>query len=94
MTKEAIYSTLEDYAEAYCAKVIDALMRVFDDSDNISVIGAGADELCVGRTAVKELFLRKFGEATANRFEWDWVDIQIQKTMLLSLSHSQFILNI
>lgn len=79
MTKEAIQSTLEDYANAYCAKDIDSLMRVFDDSDNISVIGTGADELCVGRTAVKELFLRNFGEATANRFEWDWVDTRLSR---------------
>ncbi len=74
---EAIKSTLEDYADAYCAKDIDALMRVFDDTDNISVIGTGADELCVGRDAVKELFLRNFDEATANKFEWDWVDTRI-----------------
>ena len=67
--KEAIHSTLEDFAEAYCVKDIDSLMRVFDNNDNISVIGTGADELCVGRAAVKELFLRIFGEATANRFE-------------------------
>jgi hypothetical protein len=52
MTKEAILSTLEDYAEAYYAKGIDALMPVFDDSDNISIIGTGADEFCVGRAAV------------------------------------------
>lgn len=77
MTKEAIKSTLEDYAEAYCAKDIDALMRVFDDTDNISVIGTGSDELCVGRAAVKELFLRNFGEATANKFEWTWIDTRI-----------------
>jgi len=77
MTGKEIKSTLEDYAEAYCAKDIDSLMRVFDDSDNISVIGTGVDELCVGRSAVKELFLRNFSEATANKFEWDWVDIRI-----------------
>jgi len=77
MTKEAIISTLEDYVEAYCGKDIDSLMRVFDDTDNISVIGTGADELCVGRTAVKDLFLRNFGEATADKFEWGWVDTRI-----------------
>ena len=79
MIKEATHATLEDYSEAYCAKDIDALMRVFDNSDNISVIGTGGDELCAGRTAVKELFLRNFGEATANRFEWDLMDIQISR---------------
>ena len=49
MTDEIIFSTLEDYAKVYCAKDIDSLMHVFDDSDNISVIGTGGDELCVGR---------------------------------------------
>jgi ketosteroid isomerase-like protein len=77
VTRAAINSTLEDYADAYCAKDIDALMRVFDASDNISVIGTGADELCVGRAGVRELFLRNFSEATANRFEWHWVDTRI-----------------
>ena len=66
MTREAIHSTL-----------IDSLMRVFDDTDDISVIGTGADELCVGRDAVKEMFLRNFSQATANEFEWDWVDTRI-----------------
>ena len=77
MTKEAIKSTLVDYAKAYCEKDIDALMRVFDDSDNISVIGTGADEICVGRGAVKELFLRNFSEATAKKFNWDWMDTRL-----------------
>jgi ketosteroid isomerase-like protein len=77
MTKEAIQATLDDYAKAYCAKDIDALMLVFDDSENISVIGTGADELCVGRGEVKDLFQRNFDEATAKKFEWDWMDIRI-----------------
>ena len=70
MTEEQeIRSTLEDYAKAYCAKDIDSLMHVFEDCDDISVIGTGADELCVGRGSVKVLFLRNFAEATANEFE-------------------------
>ncbi len=79
MTKDAIFSTLEAYADAYCAKDIDALMRVFDETDNISVIGTGSDELCVGRAAVKDLFLRNFAEATAKTFEWDWVDTRLSQ---------------
>ena len=47
-------------------------MSVFDEGDDISVIGTGADELCVGRDQVKNLFLRNFTEAKANRFEWNW----------------------
>jgi len=78
MTEEQqIRSTLEDYASAYCAKDIDALMHVFEDCDDISVIGTGADELCVGRSSVKSLFLRNFAEATANEFEWQWSKINI-----------------
>jgi len=77
MTKEAIKSTLNNYAFAFCAKDIDALMRVFDDTDNIAVIGTGADELCVGLNEVRKLFLRNFSEATAKEFVWDWVDTRI-----------------
>ena len=79
MKTGTILATLDDYANAYCAKDVASLMRVFDDSDNISVIGTGADELCIGRDAVKNLFLRNFSEATANKFEWDWVDTRISR---------------
>ncbi|MDC9723677.1 MAG: nuclear transport factor 2 family protein [Urechidicola sp.] len=75
--KESIKQTLEDYAKAYCAKDINAMMQVFDDTDNISVIGTGASELCVGRDQVRVLFLNNFDEATATKFEWDWIDIRI-----------------
>jgi ketosteroid isomerase-like protein len=84
MTEAAIKLTLEDYAQAYCAKDIDSLMGIFDDTDNISVIGTGADELCVGREQVKELFLRNFSEATANKFEWHWVDIRLSNRHAVS----------
>jgi len=60
MIQEQIKSTLEAYAKAYCTKDIEALMSVFDESDNISVIGTGSDELCVGRKEVKQLFFEKF----------------------------------
>ena len=73
MSREAILATLEDYARAYCDQDIDAMMLVFDDSDDISVIGTGADELCSGRTEVRELFRRNFREAHAKHFEWEWI---------------------
>ena len=72
MSTDAILATLDEYARTYCAKDIDGLMAVFDDGDDVSVIGTGADELCMGRGQVRELFLRNFDEATANRFEWRW----------------------
>lgn len=75
MENEAIMATIEDYAIAYCKKDIDALMRVFIDGDDISLIGTGSDELCGGREAVKKVFLRNFEEATANQFEWHWSHI-------------------
>ena len=75
--EESVKSTLQDYATAYCAKDIDALMHVFEDSDDISLIGTGADELCSGRDQVKEIFLRNFGEATANQFEWHWSHVYV-----------------
>ena len=77
MEEEAIMATLEDYASAYCDKDIDALMSVFVDSDDISLIGTGSDELCGGREAVQNVFLRNFEEATAQQFEWHWPHIII-----------------
>jgi len=78
MTQEqAIKATLDNYASAYCAKDIDGLMNVFDDSDDISVIGTGADELCVGLQSVRNLFERNFAQATAVRFHWQWCEINI-----------------
>jgi len=75
MEEKAIMATLEDYASAYCAKDIDALMRVFVDGEDISLIGTGSDELCGGREAVKKVFVRNFEEATAHKFEWHWSHI-------------------
>jgi len=72
MEQEAIMATLDDYAKAYCEKDIGALMSVFVDGDDISLIGTGGDELCGGRSAVEKIFLRNFEEATANEFEWHW----------------------
>ncbi|PKF50473.1 nuclear transport factor 2 family protein [Enterovibrio nigricans] len=70
-----IVATLDDYAKAYCAKDIDALMRVFHSDNAISVIGTGENELCSGIASVKKLFLRNFAEATATQFEWGWSDV-------------------
>ena len=87
--QDAVMATLEDYATAYCAKDIDALMNVFDDEKNISLIGTGEDELCGGREAVKRVFLRNFEEATANQFEWHWRHIIItgdQAVIAISLT--------
>ena len=75
MEKEAILATLDDYASAYCEKDINALMGVFADGDEISLIGTGSDELCGGREAIKKVFLRNFEEATAQQFEWHWSHI-------------------
>lgn len=70
--EQLIMAILDDYAAAYCMKDIDALMHVFVDGEGISLIGTGGDELCGGREAVTNVFLRNFKEATANRFEWHW----------------------
>lgn len=74
---DEVVATLEDYARAYCAKDIDALMQIFDSSGQISVIGTGEDELCAGKDEVRQLFLRNFAEATAIKFEWLWSDVVI-----------------
>jgi len=75
MSHQAIKATLEDYANAYCAKDLDALMQVFEDSDDICVIGTGGNEICEGREAVSALFLNNFDEATAHKFSWQWINI-------------------
>lgn len=67
-----ILDTLEEYATAYCAKDVDALMAVFDDADDISVIGTGADEICDNRDSIRNLFERNFRDATATSFQWHW----------------------
>ncbi|MGF1751837.1 nuclear transport factor 2 family protein [Vibrio cionasavignyae] len=74
---EQIVATLDQYAHAYCAKDIHALMQVFDSTNSVSVIGTGNDELCCGQNEVKDLFLRNFFEASATQFEWGWSDVVI-----------------
>lgn len=75
--QDHILATLEEYADAYCAKDLDRLMAIFVDGDSISLIGTGADELCSGRDAIAAVFARNFRDATATRFEWGWKDIAI-----------------
>jgi uncharacterized protein (TIGR02246 family) len=75
--RDAVLATLDEYAKAYCAKDADRLMALFDDGDDISLIGTGADELCTGRSAIREVFLRNFSEASATRFEWDWRHVTV-----------------
>lgn len=69
---DELLATLQTYANAYCSKNIDVLMKLFGDGDHISVIGTGLNELCSNRGQVRELFQRNFAEATATRFEFDW----------------------
>lgn len=73
-----ILATLEEYASAYCVKDTDRLMALFEEGDDISIIGTGADELCAGRAAIRELFERNFAEATAERFEWHWTNVTVR----------------
>ena len=75
--EEAVLGTLEEYAEAYCSKDIDRLMALFDDGDDISLIGTGADELCAGRADIKAVYLRNFSDATATRFQWHWKHVTL-----------------
>jgi ketosteroid isomerase-like protein len=77
---DELLATLESYADAYCDKNVDALMDLFGDGDEISVIGTGADELCAGRDQVRALFSRNFAEATATRFEFGWTQATVEGT--------------
>ncbi len=75
--QDAVMATLDAYADAYCAKDTDRLMSLFEDGEDISLIGTGADELCAGRAAIREVFERNFSDATATRFEWGWRHITV-----------------
>ena len=75
--EEAVVATLEEYAQAYCAKDVDRIMHLFADGDDISLIGTGADELCSGRDQVRRIFERNFAEATATRFDWGWRHVTV-----------------
>jgi len=75
--KDEVMATLDEYANAYCAKDLNRLMGIFLDGEAISLIGTGGDELCSGRTAVASVFERNFTDATATQFEWGWKDIAI-----------------
>ncbi|MCP3687471.1 MAG: nuclear transport factor 2 family protein [Gammaproteobacteria bacterium] len=70
--EQSIMATLEDYATAYCAKDIDALMNVFVDGESISLIGTGGDELCGDREAVKNVFIRNFEAQLAAPLQLAW----------------------
>jgi ketosteroid isomerase-like protein len=74
---DEIRATLEEYANAYCAKDLARLMAIFVDGEAISLIGTGSDELCSGRAAIASVFERNFADATATQFEWGWTDIVI-----------------
>lgn len=74
---DAVMATLEDYADAYCAKDVERLMAIFVDGEAISLIGTGADELCSGRAQVAGVFERNFRDATAKQFVWKWQDIAV-----------------
>lgn len=76
---DQILATLDEYADAYCAKDLARLMAIFVDGEQISLIGTGADELCSGRDAVESVFKRNFRDATATRFEWLWKDVAIHE---------------
>ncbi len=75
--KQAILDSLEEYADAYCAKDTNRLMALFADSDDISLIGTGSDELCAGQDQIREVFDRNFTEATATKFDWHWTQVTI-----------------
>lgn len=80
MTPERdLLATLDEYADAYCAKDIDRLMRLFDEGDDVSVIGTGEDELCSGRAEIQDLFRRNFAEATAHTFDWHWTQVTVRR---------------
>ena len=81
--RDAILATLDEYADAYCAKDMNRLMQLFDQSNDISIIGTGKDELCSGPSDIRKLFGRNFADATANGFGWGWRHVTISDDFAL-----------
>lgn len=75
--REAVLATLQEYSDAYCSKDTDRLMRLFDDGEDISLIGTGADELCSGQAEIRAIFVRNFAEAKANDFVFGWQHVTV-----------------
>ena len=73
----SVIATLDEYAAAYCAKVVERLMTLFSPDHPITVIGTGADKLCAGQDEIRALFQRNFDKVTAERFEWHWREVSI-----------------
>jgi ketosteroid isomerase-like protein len=75
--RDDILATLDAYAEHYCAKDLDGLLSLFVEGDDITVIGTAADERCVGRAEIEQLFRRNFSSATAQQFDWHWRHVTV-----------------
>ena len=63
--ESAVRETLDRFAQAYAAWDIDPVMRVFAPGDDIQLMGTGADEIRLGRGAVREQIERDFAEPAA-----------------------------
>ena len=63
--ESAVRETLDRFAQAYAAKDIEAVMRLCAPGDDIRLVGTGADEIRLGRAAVREQVERDFAQSDA-----------------------------
>jgi ketosteroid isomerase-like protein len=74
---EAIEQTLVDYASAYAASDIEAMMGLFSVFHTLGGIGTGGDEYLFGHEATRALFERNFKGAEGVRIDWGEYHVEV-----------------
>lgn len=74
---EAIEQTLRDYAAAYAAADLDAMMGLFTTANTLGGIGTGEDEYLFGHEATRALFERNFAGAVDVQISWGKRHIEV-----------------
>ncbi len=62
-TQQQVAAALDEWAAAYGRKDAVAFAAAFGDHDGVVLLGTGADEIAVGRAAIRDLLQRDFDEA-------------------------------
>lgn len=61
--ESAVREILDRFATAYAAKDVEAVMRLFVPGDDVQLVGTGADEIRLGRDAVRHQVERDFAQS-------------------------------
>jgi uncharacterized protein (TIGR02246 family) len=68
-TRQQVIAAMDDWAAAYDHKDPAAYAAAFGDDDDVIPLGTGADEIAVGRDAIRHMIQRDFEEAEQVRVE-------------------------